>query len=138
MRMRYIVALSLFAVFFAMSACKGGASKEAEAFIAARDEVTSAWAKEMDANPNETGVANMQKIFDSKKADLAAKKDAFMKVSDNANGATWARLSDTNSMERKLRDAAISKFASTSASVSEKLRALLDDYEKTVKIPHLT
>lgn len=120
-----------------MPACKGGASKEAEAFIAARDEVTSAWAKEMDANPTETGVANMQKIFDSKKADLAAKKEAFMKVSDDASGASWARLSATNSMERKLRDAAITKFASSSASVSEKLRTLFNDYDKTVEIPHL-
>lgn len=135
--MKYLIVVTLFALSFVMPSCKAGTLKEADAFIAARDEVTTAWAKEMEANPNETGLANMQKIFDSKKADLAAKKEAFMKVSDDANNATWARLSDTNSMERKLKDAAITKFATSSAAVSENLRKLFKDYQDTVEIPHL-
>ena len=50
----------VFLVFAALllSSC-GGSTKEMEAFIAAKDEVMSAWAKEADANQTEAAVDNM-------------------------------------------------------------------------------
>ena len=135
--MKIIVGYLLLTTALCFVACGGGAVEEARAFVAVRDEVTTAWAKEMDANPTESGVENMRKVFESKKADLAAKKEAFMQVSDKANSAAWRQMSDTNSSERMLTQAMIVKLASSPAPVQEKLRTLIKEYTSTVEIPNL-
>jgi len=130
---RFTVILFLFVL--ALVACGPGAKKESDAFVSARDDVMSAWAKEVDSNPTEAGIDNMRSVFESKKADLLAKKEAFMKAAETARGNPWDRVSDTNSMERTILDAMGHKFPDY--SVWKKFAALRKDYEDAVKIPNL-
>lgn len=134
--MKFFVVLSLFALM-GLSACSKGPVKEVDDFVAAKDEIMSAWAKEMDANPTEAGVDNMRKIFESKKSELIAKKEAVLKISESLHGDSWGKLSDSQSMDRQMGSAMAAKVSSAPSVVGEKIRALLKDYEAAVKIPNL-
>lgn len=129
--MKFFVVLSVFAMLL-LSSCRGS-TKELDAFIAAKDEVVSAWAKEADTNPTEAGVDNMRKTFESKKADLIAKREAVEKA--GVSGKSLNRLLDSESMDRNMIDAIGSKFALAPSGVKEKFRALAKDYEAAVKRP---
>ena len=110
-----------------------GSSKELDAFITAKDEVMSAWSKEIDANPNEAGVDNMRKTYESKKGDLIAKREALEKAQVSGNNLN--RLLDSEEMDRKMLDAMLVKVSSAPSTVGEKFRALRKDYEAAVKRP---
>jgi hypothetical protein len=130
--MKFLVVLSLFAML-ALSACGGGSVKELDAFIGAKDEVMSAWAKELDTNPTEAGVDNMRKAFESKKADLIAKRGAVEKA--GVSGDSLNRLLDSEEMDRTMLDAMAAKLSSAPSAVGEKFRTLRKDYEAAVKRP---
>lgn len=123
-------------LMLSFSACKPSADKEISAFIGAKDEILSAWAKEVDTNPTEAGVDNMRKLFESKKADLITKKEAFLKVADKAGGNPWTPVSDSQRTDRKIIDAVNLKFPYGSPAY-EKFRALEKDYLDAVNIPNL-
>jgi hypothetical protein len=129
--MKFFVVLSVFAMLL-LSSC-GGSTKELDAFIAAKDEVISAWAKEADSNPTEAGVDNMRKTFESKKADLIAKREAVEKAKLSSNSLN--RLLDSEDMDQNMTKAIGGKFASAPSAVGEKFRALAKDYLAAVKRP---
>ncbi|HEV8591848.1 MAG TPA: hypothetical protein VGQ55_07075 [Pyrinomonadaceae bacterium] len=130
--MKFLVVLSLFAML-ALFSCSKGSVKELDAFIGAKDEILSAWAKELDTNPTEAGVDNMRKSFESKKADLIAKREAVEKA--GVSGNSLNRLLDSEEMDRKMLDAMGSKLSSAPSAAGEKFRALRRDYETAVKRP---
>jgi hypothetical protein len=132
--MKFLVVLSFFVMLILSSCSKlNGPVKELDAFIAAKDEVLSAWAKELDTNPTESGVDNMRKTFESKKADLIAKREALQK--QGVSGDSLNRLLDSEEMDRKMLDGMGAKLSSAPSAASEKFRALRRDYETAVKRP---
>ena len=129
--MKFFVVLSVFAMLL-LSSCSRS-TKELDAFIAAKDEVISAWAKEADANPTAAGVDNMRKTFESKKADLIAKREAVEKA--KLSGNSLNRLLDSEALDRNMIDAIIRKLALAPSPAGDKFRALANDYEAAVKRP---
>ena len=121
----------VFLVFAALllSSC-GGSTKEMEAFIAAKDEVMSAWAKEADANQTEAAVDNMRKVFESKKADLVAKREAVEKAKLSSD--SQIRLLDSEKMDENMIAAVVKKLALAPSIAGEKFRALAKDYREAV------
>ena len=121
----------VFLVFAALllSSC-GGSTKEMEAFIAAKDEVMSAWAKEADANQTEAAVDNMRKVFESKKADLVAKREAVEKAKLSSD--SQIRLLDSEKMDENMIAAVVKKLALAPSIAGEKFRGLAKDYREAV------
>lgn len=130
------VTLALVALSLALLACGVvyGPRQEAEAFIAAKDEVIQQWDKTLAANPSEAGVDQARKIFEGKKADLIAKQDAI-KAKPKGMNVDWEnRVRDSEAREGKVLDAIEVKVAvSGGDAAKDKLKKLREEYEQTVK-----
>lgn len=78
--MRRIVLLLSLISCLALAGCGNSHSAEVKAFLDERSEVAAQMATKVEASPNEAGVGEARKIFESKKADLVAKRDALKKA----------------------------------------------------------
>jgi hypothetical protein len=78
--MRTLASLLALALCLALAGCGNSHGAEVKAFIDERSEVATQIATKVDASPNEAGVDEARKIFETKKADLSAKRDALKKA----------------------------------------------------------
>jgi hypothetical protein len=110
-----------------------GPVNEVKAFKAAEDEVLDQWTKTLAEKPNDAGVEEARKIFDAKKADLAAKKQAIDDAPRGIN-SDWLTLHmDLNLRTFKTLDELTAQFCVKSYESCDKFKALVKDFEKTVK-----
>ena len=108
-----------------------GPVKELDALIKAKDEVLTNWAKEFDSNPNEAGVDNARKFFETKKADLIAKREALTKAPQGLNSDWMTKWLDSNASDGKVLDAIDSKMSAAGydSPPHQKFKALRKDFE---------
>lgn len=133
--MKKITTVLVISIIFATVGCSKiyGPMKELDAYIAVKDAILSDWAKNIDANPNQQGVAACRKTFEARKSELATAKKAFYDAPqgmnpDSVNHKQWA----SEDMDKKILDAIMAKLATTTADTSADYLALRRDFEKAV------
>ena len=98
-----IIIFFLVSVFcLALTACNNGPVKEADALMNAKDEVILEMSKKIEASPNEAGVDEARKVFESKKEDLNAKSAAVREKLTGAHGDLMTKLLDSNISNDKM------------------------------------
>ena len=131
--MKIFTTVLVFSTLFSMIACSKiyGPVKELDAYIAVKDAILADWAKNIDANPNQQGVAACRKTFEAKKSELLTAKKAFDDAPrginpDSVNHKEWA----SDDMDDKVLDAIMAKLVSSTAETSADYRTLRNDFEK--------
>jgi hypothetical protein len=139
--MKTITLLFVLASCLASVGClKRGHSKEVNTFISERGEVLGQMLDKIDASPNEAGINEARKIFDARKADLKAKRDAMPRgtnlssddllelvKSDNFNLNLWIAL------DQKIREKNDKLGFAEKEALVNKAGELEKDFDSTFK-----
>ena len=91
---RKIVPVLLFALILVLGGCKK--DSDVESFIKDFDGLTSDLVRKVEASPNAAGIADAQKLLDSKKADMKTRLDAMKQLRGyQVSEATLKKLTDS-------------------------------------------
>jgi hypothetical protein len=129
--MRTLASLLASALCLALAGCGNSHGAEIKAFIDERSEVAAQMATKVDASPNEAGVDEARKLFEAKKADLSAKRDALKKAGisfDLHQQIESAEMSDGQIL-KSVRDKKIMEL-STNGSARDKYDILCGEFSK--------
>jgi hypothetical protein len=112
-----------------------GPVKEAEALMVAKDDIVSNWSKTIEADPSEKGLAEARKYFESKKADLTARRDAVKNASQGMNVDWKTNLNTHDSRVDTAMDAIKIKLGVGGGyDVGQQFDPLRKDFEAAVAI----
>jgi len=131
-KMRTLASLLALALCLALAGCGNSHAAEVKAFIDERSEVAAQMATKVDAGPNEAGVDEARKVFEAKKADLSAKRDALKKANisfDLYQQIERAELGDSKIL-KSVRDKKIMEL-STNGSARDQYDRLCGEFSKT-------
>jgi len=137
--MKTVTLLSVVAFCAALVGCGRiyGPVEEVKAFIDAKDEVILQISKKVEAAPTEAGVDEARKVFEAKKADLKAKRDAIIQAPQGLNSDWNAMLAHSKDNDRKYFDTISGQLAvnckSPCSPAQEKFRALENDFMAATK-----
>lgn len=138
---KLILAAALCLTFIGCGEIYYGPIKEVNAFIDAKNDVILQIAKKIEENPNEASVDEARKIFEARKADLIAKKEAINARPAGMNSDWRSTLagSDINDTEyfkaigsKAIKDSFEKNQYGWTAQAGEKFRALESDFKKAV------
>ncbi|MEP7213235.1 MAG: hypothetical protein ABI791_09180 [Acidobacteriota bacterium] len=128
-----VILLMLVALSFVFVTACGtiyGPVKESQALMEARDDMVTQWSKIIKASPDDAGIAEARKYFESKKADLIAKRDAVKNAPQGFN-SDWRTNLFTHEMRTgKELDAISNQIAvGPSYASAEKFKPLRKEFE---------
>lgn len=126
MRTTWIFCILIMFVLFAGCSYLNGPAKELEALNAAKDEVLTQWAKIIDKEASEASIDEARKVFDSKKANIIAKRQALNSAPRGMNGDWLTKWMDAKASDEKVISAMSMKFGSY--DTAQKFRKLGDEF----------
>jgi hypothetical protein len=120
----------------AFMGCKSiyGPKQEVKAFIDQKEAVILAIGNKVEADPTPAGVDAARSLFEEKKSDLIAKREAIDKGPRGINGDWLTMLFQSNVNDTKYFDMIRAKLSQKMADTNtmDKFNALENDFEKTV------
>jgi hypothetical protein len=115
-----------------------GPTAEVEALIKEKDDCISEISKKLEASPNEAGVDEARKVFESHKASFEAKAKVLSDAPRGMNGDWLSRLAASESYDSKIFMAMWMKFGTDCkgdcSAAQKKLHALEDDFNTAVRM----
>jgi hypothetical protein len=133
--MRTVTLISVLALCAGLAGCGRiyGPVEQVKAYIDAKEEVILQIGKKVEADPSEAGVAEARKVFEAKRADLKAKRDAINAAPRGMNADWLTMLMTSRGNDMKYFDAISGQLAvkctgGACLPAQEKFRALEKDF----------
>ena len=128
--MKTVALLMIMAFCLASAACRGPVA-EVKAFLDAKDDALLQMANKIEANPTEAGVNEARKVFEARKGDLKAKRDALDPLHLEKYGDLTVMMLDGSANTMKMFDLMRSKVADY--ETGQKVSALEKDFKAVVR-----
>ena len=128
--MKKMALLLVSAVCLASAACRGPV-EEVKAYLDAKDDALLQMAKKIEANPTGAGVDEARKVFEARKGDLKAKRDALDQKHLEKYGDLTTMMLDSAVSDMKMFDAMRSKVPDY--ETGRKVSALEKDFKAVVR-----
>ena len=129
-----VAILMLALAFCALFVACASHDAEVNAFIAERNAVVPQMIEKIDSSPNQAGIDAARKIFEAKKADLRAKRDALKNV--KISWELYQKLLHFDTVDSKAFDSVYDKKImelSANPAVNLQFSKLRDEYMDTVR-----
>jgi hypothetical protein len=128
--MKLMVLLMVLAFCLASAACRGPVA-EVKAFLDAKDDALVQMAKKIEANPTAAGVDEARKVFEARKGDLKAKRDALDEQHLEKYGDLTSMMLNSAVTDMKMFDAMRAKIPDY--DTGQKVSALEKDFKAVVR-----
>lgn len=118
--MRTVTLLSVLALCAGLAGCGRiyGPVEQVKTYIDAKEEVILQMGKKVEADPSEAGVAEARKVFEAKRADLKAKRDAINAAPKGMNSDWLTMLMTSRGNDMKYFDAIRQQLAAKCAGAA--------------------
>jgi hypothetical protein len=128
--MKTMTLLMVMAFCLASAACRGPVA-EVKAFLDAKDDVLLQMAQKIEANPTEAGINEARKVFEARKGDLKAKRDALDQLQLEKYGDLTSMKINSAANDMKMFEAMRLKVSDY--ETGRKVSALEKDFKEVVR-----